>query len=539
VYTRAKPLFIPSLTIMKKTVQTAFLVLSGTGLLHAQVSSVDKLEAKYLNWYNLDPGIDKVMGTGVTRTYNELLAGRPAKKTVVVAVIDSGVDIDHEDLRAHIWVNEDEIPGNGIDDDNNGYIDDIHGWNFIGNKNGENILYENMELTRLYKQDSEGKYHQQVSQAYEAELSKRKGEKADIERFEDNLNRARYLIKQKTGIDVRSAKDLDAISPDDGDEVVRASTFLAKRYEAGFTDEGLLQYKNHIREMLEKYLNVDFNPRGLVGDNPTDIADRNYGNPNVRGPRANHGTSVAGVIAAVRNNGLGTDGIATDVKIMCLRSTPSGDERDKDVALAIQYAVENGADIVNMSFGKPYSPEKKFVDDAVRLAEQRNVLLVHGSGNDGKDIDAEESYPSDRYLDRTEATNWINVGATGLRNDETLPAVFSNYGQRHVDVFAPGENIISTDSTNTYSMNDGTSLASPVVAGIAALLLSYHPELKPQDIIRILEESSVKMDKLKVMQPGRGQQERKKVKFNTLSKSGGVVNAYEAMKLADKIGNTK
>jgi subtilisin family serine protease len=300
-----------------------------------------------------------------------------------------------------------------------------------------------------------------------------------------------------------------------------------------------LRYKAHVRESLEKYLNVDFNPRALVGDNPADITDTNYGNPDVKGPRSNHGTSVAGVIAAGRGNGLGVDGIATDVRIMCLRSTPNGDERDKDVALAIRYAVENGADVVNMSFGKAYSPEKKFIDDAVRLAEQRNVLLVHGSGNESQDIDAAESYPSDRYLDQTEATNWINVGASGLTSDETLASFFSNYGQRHVDIFAPGENIISTDSSSTYSMNDGTSLSAPVVAGVAALLLSYHPELKPQDVIRILEESSIKMDKLKVLQPGRGKEERKRVKFNTLSKSGGIVNAYEAMKLADKTSGAK
>jgi subtilisin family serine protease len=521
---------------MKKHINIILLIFSVSSVLHAQVRSVESLEPQYLNWHNLDADGSNVLGTGVTKTYRELLANRQAKKTVVVAVIDSGVDIDHEDLKEHIWVNENEIPGNGIDDDNNGYIDDIHGWNFIGNKNGDNVLYENYELTRLYKQGAQGTYYQQVSKAYEDELAKQKTEQANLEKFENAYNRAKLLIKQKTGIDAKSAKDLDAISPDNSEDVMRAKNFLAGRYQSGFTEEGLARYKAHNRAVGEQYLNLNFNPRALVGDNPTDINDVNYGNPDVKGPRANHGTSVAGIIAAMRNNGTGIDGIATNVRIMCLRSTPNGDERDKDVALAIRYAVMNGADIVNMSFGKAFSPEKKFVDDAVRLAEQKNVLLIHGAGNDGKDIDAEERYPSDQYLDHTEPANWLNVGASDITPNETLAAVFSNYGEQHVDIFAPGVNIISLDTTNTYSKNDGTSLSAPVVSGIAALLLSYHPELKPSDVIRILEKSSTKPEKLKVLKPGRGEEPRKKVKFSSLSKSGGVVNVYEAMLMADKGG---
>jgi len=214
---------------------------------------------------------------------------------------------------------------------------------------------------------------------------------------------------------------------------------------------------------------------------------------------------------------------------MCLRSTPNGDERDKDVALAIRYAVDNGAEIINMSFGKAISPQKNFVDEAVKYAEQKDVLLVHGSGNSGLNIDVEEVYPSDRYLNGTEATNWINVGASSTGTDDAIAAAFSNYGKKHVDLFAPGENIISTDSSSTYSMNDGTSLSAPVVSGIAAMILSYFPDLTSQQLITILLESSRKIEK-KVVRPG--QEKKKMVKFNALSRSGGIVNAFEAMRFA-------
>jgi subtilisin family serine protease len=146
----------------------------------------------------------------------------------------------------------------------------------------------------------------------------------------------------------------------------------------------------------------------------------------------------------------------------------------------------------------------------------------------------EDSYPSDRYLNKTEATNWINVGASGPVADETLPAVFSNYGEKHVDIFAPGVNIISLDSSSTYNMNDGTSLAAPMVSGVAALILSYHPELTPVQVIDVLLQSSTKMDKLKVLEPGKTE-ERKKTRLKQLSKSGGILNAYEALKKADEL----
>ena len=517
---------------LMRTFSFSFLLATGYNVCFSQEKSIEKLDAKYLNWHNRDLGKDETLGTSVDRAYVDIIGNHAPKKTVVVAVIDSGIDIDHEDLQGKIWLNEDEVPGNNIDDDHNGYVDDIHGWNFIGNKSGENITYETLEYTRLYKAGS-GPNYLRARQLYEKELEKRLNEKKSLEKFEEAYYNAKATIKDKTGITVTSMKDLDAISPDEGQDVITAKRFLMSRYEKGFEEKILKLMIENNEDYLGKFLNMDFDPRAIVGDDPVNINDVGYGNADVKGPRSDHGTSVAGIIAAGRNNNVGINGIATDVKIMCIRSTPRGDERDKDVALAIKYAVDNGADIINLSFGKAISPEKHFVDEAVKFAESKDVLIVHASGNEGMDIDEEESYPSDRYLNGSEATNWINVGASGMKNDETIAAKFSNYGEKHVDLFAPGENIISTDSSSTYSMNDGTSLSAPVVSGIAALVLSHYPDLTTRQLITILLESAHKIDK-KVIAPG-FVDEAKKMKFRTLSKSGGVVNAYEALKYAEKI----
>lgn len=515
---------------MKTSLCTLLLIFSFLSL-SAQVNSVDKLDAQYLNWYNLDVDADNKGGTSVNKAYEKLLAGKQSKKTIIVAVIDSGVDPDHEDLKGKIWINEDEIPGNNIDDDNNGFVDDIHGWNFIGNANGQNINEENLEYTRIIK-DKNSPFYAEAKQLHDAEFTKRTQEKVNIKKFEAVYFGAKAIVKAKTNVDVKSLEDINTINTKDP-EALKAIAFLKDRYEKGFTEEILSDLISRNNAWLEKRLNVNFNPRSIVGDDPTNLNDRKYGNPDVKGPRANHGTSVAGVIAGVRNNNLGIDGIATDVKIMIVRSTPDGDERDKDVALAIKYAVDNGAHIINMSFGKQISPEKSFVDEMVKYADEKNVLLVHAAGNEGSDVDAKPRFPSDRYLDGTEPANWIDVGASASTVNDGVAAVFSNYGQNHVDIFAPGQSIISTDTTNTYSMNDGTSLAAPVVSGVAALVLSYYPDLKPAELIKILIESSYKVEK-KVMIPNLQSADRKKVKFSELSKSGGIVNAYNALALAGK-----
>jgi subtilisin family serine protease len=476
------------------------------------------------------------MGASVNKTYKELLDGKEAKKTVIVAIIDSGVDINHEDLKGKIWLNEDEIPNNNIDDDRNGFIDDLYGWNFIGNAKGENINYENLEYTRIYKSGTEAKDYKVAKKQYEAELEKRIKEKENLTRFSEKYTNAKALFKEKTGVEVTNESDLTTITSNDA-SLSEAITFLKRIYSNGFSEESLVSNKKRNTEFLDYYLNVNFNPRALVGDNPNDINDNHYGNADIIGPRANHGTGLAGIIAGIRDNGVGIDGIATNVKLMILRTTPNGDERDKDVALAIRYAIENGADIINMSFGKAFSPQKSFVDDAIKLAEKKNVLLVHAAGNEAENIDEFVHYPSDCYGDLSEFTNFINVGASGKNVDKTLACFFSNYGKKHVDIFAPGEDIVTTDENNTYSMHSGTSEAAPIVTGIAAIILSYYPDLTPQQLIAILLDSSTNLKNKKVLKPELKNENMELVSFDKLSKSGGVVNAYEAMKMAENRKN--
>lgn len=517
---------------MRKSILLAAVFAAVSLMVYSQELSVGAFDEKYLNWYNLDQVSDSVMGTGVEKAYSELLAGKEPVKIVTVAVIDGGVDINSDDLEGVIWVNEDETPGDSIDNDNNGYIDDINGWNFLGNAKGENINYENYEFTRLVKLGPDNERYQSAKALYDEEMAKRIKEREQISKFDTRLTNAKKIIKEKTGIEVTCGKDLDSIVSDDK-MLNTAVTFLKGRYDAGFTDKWFIEYKNRNTEFFKYYLNLKFDPRSIIGDNPQDINDRSYGNADVIGPRANHGTCVAGIIAGKRNNGFGVDGVASSVRIMVVRTTPNGDERDKDVALGIRYAVDNGADIINMSFGKAISPEQVFVNDAIRYAEEKGVLIVHAAGNSADNIDDVVHYPTDVYLDNKEATNMINVGASSLVKGDSLACFFSNYGKKHVDIFAPGHNIVSLDTCNTYSLHSGTSQAAPVVTGIAAVLLSYYPDLTPQDIITILMKSSTDLKKEKVFLPDEDGGEKKKVKFGELSRSGGIVNMYNALKMAE------
>jgi subtilisin family serine protease len=504
-------------------------------MLIAQVQSVSELDSQYLNWYNADPSNGEIMGTGVDKAYAEFIKDKAPKKTVVVAVLDSGVDIYHKELEERIWVNADEIAGNGLDDDMNGYIDDIHGWNFLGNSDGENVLQENLEYTRILR--DYGKDHpdyQRAKSTFDTEFSLRNEDQIQLGKFKNIYDQCTRILREETGVDIHNVEDLVKANPK-SERGLNAKGFLQERYGMGLTESGLNAMLEQNAQFMDYYLNLEYNARDLVQDDPLDLSDRAYGNPDVKGLRPDHGTSVAGVIAADRMNEEGIMGVAQHVKIMALRTTPDGDERDKDVALGIIYAVDNGADIINMSFGKAFSPQREFVEEAIRYAEEHGVLMVHSSGNSGENIDIEKSYPKGVYLDGTEASNWLCVGASSQTLDTEIAAVFSNYGSTQVDLFAPGVNIISTDTTDTYSMHDGTSVSAPVVSGIAALVLAYYPELTPEELIDILMTSSYKFKKpKKVLTPSLTAEKRKKAKFSSLSKNGGIVNAYNALVEAER-----
>ncbi|OAV45223.1 S8 family peptidase [Lewinella sp. 4G2] len=499
------------------------------------------------NWWDLDRESDNYPGVSAQKAHN-YLAGKKAKK-VVVAVIDSGVDIEHEDLKDVIWTNEDEIPGNGIDDDRNGYVDDVHGWNFIGGADGRNINYENLEVVRLYNtykakynnrnRDGLSKKEKKEYDAYKeyekivtdkmAEVGPQYEQyKAIQEGIKSIVAKTGKPIEKVTAADVAAIKDKDMMTTRIQGVVANATTNGATVQELYEDLNGAVEY---FASQAEYNYNPDFDARNIVGDNPGDLDDRNYGNSDVTGPDAGHGTHVAGIIAAVRDNNLGVNGVGgAKVEIMSIRTVPNGDERDKDVANAIRYAVDNGASVINMSFGKGYSPYKKAVDAAMKYAEKNDVILVHAAGNDGKMLTLTNNFPNDTYQGKKRTgKTWITVGAASAFYDENLPASFSNYNKKMVDVFAPGRDIYSTIPGSEYASFNGTSMAAPMVAGIAALVRSYFPDLKAKQVKQIILESALPVN-LEVTKPG----SEETVKFSDLSATGGLANAYAAIKLAER-----
>lgn len=491
------------------------------------------------NWFNLDPKKDNIRGVSTERTYEELLKNKKGR-TVIVAVIDSGVDIEHEDLKGKIWTNTKEIAGNGKDDDGNGFVDDVNGWNFIGGKNGKNIHQDSYEVAREYARlskkfkkpnpkDPEYEYFEKVKKELE---EKREEKKTEMEQLKPFYEAIQIVKKALTGKPMIKENILEL--PDSDLQIKEAKSKALFAFMIGATPEELEEYyEKGLKNALDFGLNPEFNPRKIVGDNPKKLREKGYGNNDVKGPDAFHGTHVAGIIAANRENNLGIMGVANNVLIMPIRAVPDGDERDKDIANAIFYAVDNGAQIINMSFGKGYSPDKKFVDEAVKYAESKGVLLVHAAGNDAKNLETEPNFPNKYYASSGEAKNWLEIGASSWHNeDNKFVANFSNYGKTKVDVFAPGVDIYSTvPDKNAYKKASGTSMAAPTTAGVAALLMSYYPELTAVQVKEILMKSAIRYTQ-DINKPGTKDE---KVKLSDLCVTGGIINAYEAVRLAEEM----
>ena len=502
-------------------------------------------------WFLLDPDSNHVQGVSAEKAYATVLKGRPSK-TIIVAIIDSGIDIDHEDLTNVIWTNPDEVAGNGIDDDKNGYTDDIHGWNFIGGKDGEvnedtyELTREYMRLDKKFSATPENKVAKKEKKAYAEYLKikdkytrlrdKNQEEYSYYLKMSKNLKMSMDTLKSVLEIDPLTVAAIDSFkSTNPTLSFAKGFTKFILRNSNGGDDLELIQKElsetlNYYRVIVEYGYNTDFDSRRLVGDDYGNPRERYYGNNNVKGPDSKHGTHVAGIVAADRTNELGIKGIADNVRIMSLRAVPNGDERDKDIANAIRYAVDNGAKIINMSFGKSFSPEKVIVDEAVAYAEKRGVLLVHASGNESEDNDKVGNFPNRRYLNGKEARNWLEVGASSAGSDQDFVPNFSNYGKKSVDLFAPGVDVYSTTPENTYVEQSGTSMAAPVATGVAALLWSYFPDLAVTQVVDILKSSTRKFDGLRVKRPGGGE-----VEFSELSNTGGLINAYEAALAASKL----
>ena len=517
-------------------------------------------------WSAADIETDSIAGMSLAKAY-EFLEGKKGVP-VIVGIADSGVDVEHEDLKGVAWVNPKEVPGNNKDDDNNGYVDDIHGWNFLGNKEGKIVNADQLEITRIVKSgmdkfgnkkaseiaDTDKKEYEEylkikekfdkVAKAKENEIANLKGTKTRILQLEESFTAVQNLIGKTdfTLDDVKNAKSDDAETTAKINDV----TMIMSR---GMKMADLLSYKKDLLAYLEsqenaKSYDLDFNARQSLGDDLYDITDTNYGNNNVIGSKKleSHGTHVAGIVAASRGNGKGLDGVANNVKILTVRVVPDGDEHDKDVALGIRYAVDNGAKIINTSFGKAYSPNKQWVFDAIKYAAKNDVLIVNAAGNDSKNIDVEKTYPNDSEdLINEISDNVLTVGANSLFYDKRLPARFTNYGKRNVDVFAPGVQIYSTIPSDEYAQKSGTSMAAPSAAGVAALVRSYYPQLSASQVKHILMNSGTKIN-FNVIKPGtqsRQNPDGELVSFSELSVSGRIVNAYNALKMAAQIVNGK
>jgi subtilisin family serine protease len=516
----------------------------------SDTSSVIKQKVAPNNWYQLDRSTTGYYGISLDKAY-DFLKGKKSHQ-VLVGVIDSGVDTLQPDLKSILWHNPGEIPGNGIDDDHNGYVDDVYGWNFIGGKDGKNVHQDSYEAARVYwklkdKYDSTDIDTTTMNAAQKAEYATYLRAKKDVtqgvepaqlmqmQRILPVLERGDSVIRKDLGKTEFTGNDVKGYTSDDPDAKIAAAIYLNmakanKNYNISNTD--ILEY---LRGQVRKGEAASTPPEDfrdeIVKDNPNDINDRYYGNNDVMAGTPSHGTHVTGIIAAERDNGIGMNGIANNVKVMMVRAVPDGDEHDKDIANAIRYAVNNGAEVISMSFGKPFSPQKNWVDDAVKYAQSKGVLLVHAAGNDAENIDSAQNFPNPVYRDGSGVDpDFITVGASGDSTNGGFTASFSNYGKKSVDLFAPGVNIYSTLPNDKFGDFSGTSMATPVVAGVAALILEYYPDLSAQQVKYVIDNSVTPITQ-KVKLPGT----EDSVSLADISITGGELNAYNALKLASTL----
>jgi len=502
------------------------------------------------NWHQMDLKADGYYGISLNQAY-KFLKGKKSK-TVVVATIDSGIDTAQVDLKSVLWTNPKEIPGNGIDDDHDGYVDDVHGWDFLGGPNGKCDFNETTEEIREYAKlkdkylnatpatatnKKEYAYWLNVKAVHDSTVAKSSDEIKQFAPIMNALEVTSGVIKKTLNLPTDAAftqTDLDKIKSVN-DTVTQSKSIWTMIFQQEGDSANSTKVIADLSEQLTKD-NNDINPdldarKNIVGDNPDDNSDPHYGNNIVKYEDASHGTGVAGLIGAVRGNGYGIDGVADNVRIMAIKAVPNGDEYDKDIANAIRFAVDHGAKIINMSFGKKISPHKDWVDAAFKYAAAKNVLLVQASGNDNQDMDTKPEYPNDTFADGsgTDAPNLISVGASACRLDKNLAATFTNYGKMNVDVFAPGVKVTSIDKDAEFNTADGTSFASPITAGIAALVLEYYPHLSARQLKQVILRSAKPLIGTKVIKPGSANE---MVNFTSLSKTGGIVNAYQALLIA-------
>ncbi len=516
-----------------------------------KVSDLTDTELK--GWGGADLVSDTIPGMSVQKAYSEIIKNKRGEN-VIVAVIDSGVDIHHEDLDDVIWTNEDEIPNNNRDDDNNGYVDDVHGWNFLGD-----AVEENMEYVRILKKlkpkydgvpasavkpenKEEFDLYMRAKAEYDKEYNEALGLKNQYEGIRQQLKMAHQAVAEKLGKEDYTLEELQAMEVQTEEmQQYKGFLFQVMSNVKGNIPEAISQLNeaiDYFSGRLNSHFNLELDGRAIVGDDPNDLTDTDYGNNDVTGPSTDkedikHGTHVAGIIAAERNNNIGINGVANNVEIMPIRAVPDGDEYDKDIALAIRYAVDNGASIINTSFGKYFSTHPEWVNDAIKYAAKNDVLIVNAAGNEGLNLDQKRVYPNDQTPENSReiANNVLTVGALSYTYGSEMIASFSNYGTSNVDVFAPGTQIWSTTPNNEYEFMQGTSMAAPAVSGIAAMIRSYYPKLSADQVKRVIMDSGLSSNATVVI----GGDPSDTKKFSQISTSGKMANLYNALILADKL----
>ncbi|MBC8755253.1 S8 family serine peptidase [Kordia sp. YSTF-M3] len=513
-------------------------------------------ETEKQNWHFKDIYEDSIPGVSLDKAY-KFLKGKKGD-TIIVALIDTELDIDHEDLKDQIWINKGEIPNNNIDDDNNGYVDDIHGWNFLQTTKKGPVLYANHSFIRIMKKYDllfKDKEEKQISESQKKEFKEYlraiktyKKEKKEIEKDIATYNRIKNKFIEADSLLTKyfSRKDytisqLDSLSKITNDSLTKVQIRFMKYYlknnmNPEWADRGI----KGENKKLNTWLSFTYDDRQNQRDNVDDLNDVPYGNNNVQGTlRGSHGTRVMSVLGATRNNDIGINGISNSLKVMFLGVAPLGNEHDKDIALGIRYAVDNGAQIINMSIGKEFSMHPDWLEDVIKYAEQNDVLIVSSTGNKSYNLDNEFDYPDDYNEDGEYVNNFIKVGASSFTADSTMVWLSSNYSNKNVDIFAPGHKIYSL-SRRKPSFGSGTSYASPIVAGIAALIRSYYPNLSAVEVKDIIMKSGISFEiDVERPYPYGDEPYAEKIPFSSMSKSGKIANAYNALVLAEKVSKKK
>lgn len=553
--------FIALFLVGCKTIQTVVVQPNFNEINPTPAKTTDLSYDNFQIWSHLDITQDSIAGMSLAKAY-QFLEGKKSKD-VIVAIADSGVDVNHEDLKDVLWKNTSEIENNAIDDDRNGYKDDVFGWNFLGNATGDIVTTDQLEITRLVKKGNtkfsnidvaklpeeakkEANTYVKLLKEYNATIIEKE---AEISKMEDYLITLGIIQQDFAAVNALANKKPLTLALVDTLKAPNLQTLVKVKKIANILRQGMnendlneehkkvVAYLSELKKAMRGY-DLEMSFRQNLGDNLYDISDKYYGNNNVLGTAdaGKHGTHVAGIVAANRTNAIVAVGVANNVKIMTVRIVPDGDEHDKDVALGIKYAVDNGAKIINTSFGKRFSPNKDWVFDAIQYAAAKDVLIVNAAGNDGKNIDKRASYPTDsKDMISEYADNVITIGASSLSYDKDLPAPFSNYGKMNVDIFAPGVDIYATTPNDSYEFLSGTSMAAPSTAGVAALIRGYYPNLSAKDVKEIIMNSGVKIN-FQVIKPGSQTEENPEgelVAFSELSVTGSIVNAYNALLLAN------